>query len=164
MQCTAKSKRSGERCRNHALKGKDVCRMHQGRPVTHGLYSKYKGQVLGDRIRELLDDTELTNMRPQIATLIALAEDLRDRIERVGGVGQSERQAMAALAVEITKAIERYHKVTEGTRHTIRIEQIQVVVSQIVKVADDTIHSCADRKRFVAGLERLALPGPASVN
>ena len=30
MQCTAKSKRSGEQCRNHAVKGKTKCRIHGG--------------------------------------------------------------------------------------------------------------------------------------
>ena len=30
-QCTAKSKRSGSRCRAPALKGKSVCRMHGGK-------------------------------------------------------------------------------------------------------------------------------------
>ena len=31
MQCTAKSKRSGQQCGNHALKGATVCRMHGGK-------------------------------------------------------------------------------------------------------------------------------------
>lgn len=30
MQCTAKSKRSGEQCKNHAMKGKTKCRIHGG--------------------------------------------------------------------------------------------------------------------------------------
>ncbi len=30
-QCTAKSKRSGERCRNHAVHGKTVCHIHGGK-------------------------------------------------------------------------------------------------------------------------------------
>jgi hypothetical protein len=30
-QCTAKSKQSGERCKNFASKGKSVCRIHGGR-------------------------------------------------------------------------------------------------------------------------------------
>ncbi|MFR1534295.1 MAG: HGGxSTG domain-containing protein, partial [Bilophila wadsworthia] len=30
VQCTAKSKRSGEQCRNHAVKGKTKCRIHGG--------------------------------------------------------------------------------------------------------------------------------------
>lgn len=54
QRCKAKSKRSGEQCKNYALKGYSVCRMHgaRGGPKTkegmrrckmaswqHGLYS-----------------------------------------------------------------------------------------------------------------------------
>lgn len=31
QRCRAKSKRSGEQCKNYALKGLDVCRMHGAR-------------------------------------------------------------------------------------------------------------------------------------
>lgn len=31
MQCKAKSKRTGERCRSHAVRGWSVCRMHGAR-------------------------------------------------------------------------------------------------------------------------------------
>lgn len=55
QRCKAKSKRSGEQCKNYAIKGKGVCRMHganggpktiQGHhacktaPLRHGFYSK----------------------------------------------------------------------------------------------------------------------------
>jgi hypothetical protein len=41
VQCDAKSKRSGERCRAPAVRGKTKCRFHggakgSGRPITHG--------------------------------------------------------------------------------------------------------------------------------
>ena len=47
MQCKAR-RRTGKRCRSHAVRGRDVCRMHggapgsggDGRPLIHGLYSK----------------------------------------------------------------------------------------------------------------------------
>lgn len=32
-QCKAKSKRSGERCKKHALKGKNVCKIHGGKSI-----------------------------------------------------------------------------------------------------------------------------------
>lgn len=55
MQCHAKSKRSGKQCKNWAVKGKKVCRMHGARAgiktaegrknqvvavTKHGFYSK----------------------------------------------------------------------------------------------------------------------------
>lgn len=57
LTCRAKSKRSGDRCKNSPLRGKEVCRFHGGRStgpktargkamvalshtIKHGLYSK----------------------------------------------------------------------------------------------------------------------------
>lgn len=71
MQCTARSKRTGERCKAQAMKGKDKCRMHGGStPVKHGLYSKYTKGILADRIEELKNDPALTDLREHIALMI----------------------------------------------------------------------------------------------
>ena len=48
-QCTARAKRSGQRCQLPARPGYAVCRVHGagkgakrgGRPITHGRYSKF---------------------------------------------------------------------------------------------------------------------------
>lgn len=40
MQCTAKSKRSQERCKNRSMKGKTVCRMHGGKSKPAGKGNK----------------------------------------------------------------------------------------------------------------------------
>jgi hypothetical protein len=164
-QCTAKAKRTGKQCRANAIKGKDKCRVHGGMtPIKHGMRSKYKGEVLGDRIQALIDDPDLANMRLQLATLVALAESVLARVEAANEVDESNHSAIMTLAIELTKAIERYHKITEGTKHTIRIEQIQSVVYQIVQVADETIRDVSDRRRFVERLGQLSLPGPPSSN
>jgi hypothetical protein len=61
QRCKAKSKRSGERCKNYAIKEYGVCRMHGAKggpktqrgylickqaPMIHGLYSKETLQEL----------------------------------------------------------------------------------------------------------------------
>lgn len=63
QRCRAKSKRSGKQCKNYAIKGKGVCRMHGARggpktwaglmackkgPWQHGCYSKEALQELKD--------------------------------------------------------------------------------------------------------------------
>jgi hypothetical protein len=95
---------------------------------------------------------------------VAHQQNLLCHYETVGHWGLGGFEAFTKVTVEITKAIERYQKVTEGSRYTIRIEHIQVVINQIVKVADDTITNAADRKRFIDKLGRLSLPADASVN
>lgn len=61
QRCKAKSKRSGQQCKNYAIKNFDVCRMHGARggpktkkglvickkaPFKHGYYTKeFKGEM-----------------------------------------------------------------------------------------------------------------------
>jgi hypothetical protein len=68
-QCTAKAKRSGQRCLLPAREGFSVCRVHGagkgakrgGRPITHGRYSKYlstEEQADFEAFKEHFDLTE----------------------------------------------------------------------------------------------------------
>ena len=65
VQCKARSKRSGVQCRNHAVSGKRVCRIHgafagpktpegisriKQANTTHGKYTKESFLVLGGKI------------------------------------------------------------------------------------------------------------------
>lgn len=69
-RCKARSKRSGERCRGPAVRGKQVCRMHGaggGAPkgnrnaLKHGFYT---AQAVGERqIMSALLKVKLWNMR-----------------------------------------------------------------------------------------------------
>lgn len=68
QRCSARSKRSGERCKNYAVRGFSVCRMHGARggprtcqgkercrtaPLKHGFYSK-QGYAGRKRLRMIL--------------------------------------------------------------------------------------------------------------
>src|SRR5262245_7463361 len=68
-QCTAKAKRTGQRCGLWARHGYTVCRVHGagkkanpgGRPITHGRYSKFltqEEQVDFDEFKKNFDITE----------------------------------------------------------------------------------------------------------
>lgn len=81
-RCTARSKRSGERCRRWATPGSNVCRMHGGRtphgpgtgaPIKHGLYSKYKA-TLGELTDAMYD--------PELAEELALTRMLLERLHQ----------------------------------------------------------------------------------
>ena len=91
-QCTAKSKRSGERCRQWAMHGMTVCYMHGGAShksigtprLKHGRYSKYLPKGLLPRYEEQLDDAGLLGMRDEIALLDARTSDLLARLTSGG--------------------------------------------------------------------------------
>lgn len=74
-RCIAKSKRSQKRCKNPAVYGWRVCRMHgagAGRPPSSGLYSRHLKKLKGiakeyeearkdGKLKELTDDLALTH-------------------------------------------------------------------------------------------------------
>ena len=79
-KCHAKAKHTGNQCKNYAVTGYTVCRFHgagspkAGRPggvnkKAIGRYSKYLPQRLAVRYNEAKADTELLDMRDNIALL-----------------------------------------------------------------------------------------------
>ena len=98
MQCKAKSKRSGERCKKYALKGKAVCMFHGGKSTgppkgsrnasTHGIYEAGLSQAEIDAFPEIelskLDD-ELKICRLRLARALKAEKEsiARDEMERL---------------------------------------------------------------------------------
>jgi hypothetical protein len=89
-QCTAKSKRSGERCRRAATSGRTVCRMHGGKSPSGIASATYKTGRYGravplrllERMREALGDDELLSLHDDIALIDVRIADLLSRVDR----------------------------------------------------------------------------------
>lgn len=87
MRCSAKSKRSGERCKRHASIGRTVCRMHGGatpRGVDHPSwrgkgYSKDLPTQLRDRFAASVDDPDLSSCRNELALIDARLGELFEK-------------------------------------------------------------------------------------
>jgi len=95
MQCTARSKRTGERCRAQAVAGRTVCYHHGGRspagPASpsfkHGRYSRFLPARLQERYQEAVADGELLALREDIALLDARLAEVLGRVDS----GESSR-------------------------------------------------------------------------
>lgn len=80
MQCAAKSKRTGEQCRQPAMTGRTTCYMHGGKTprgaalpqTTHGRYSKDLPTRLAARYEEARNDPDLLNLNAEIQLTYAL--------------------------------------------------------------------------------------------
>lgn len=87
-QCTAKSKRSGERCRAPAMRGRTVCQTHGGKtPVglasphtKHGALSKYLKGPLATIIEDVRTDPELLNLAESIVLYHGRVRQLLTRL------------------------------------------------------------------------------------
>lgn len=89
MQCEAKSKQSGQRCKRHAVPGKRVCVIHGGKSASgaasatfkHGRYSKDLPTRLAQRYHEAQADSELLELREEIALVDSRLADLLLRVD-----------------------------------------------------------------------------------
>lgn len=78
-RCKAKAKNTGERCKNPAVTGYEVCRFHGagtpskgklgGRPIKTGRYSKHLPTRLAARYNEAQNDPDLLQLRDEVALL-----------------------------------------------------------------------------------------------
>tara|TARA_R110002020_G_scaffold72355_4_gene186302 strand:+ start:697 stop:1377 length:681 start_codon:yes stop_codon:yes gene_type:complete len=83
FRCCAKSKQSGNRCKQKVVAGRRVCRYHGGlggRPPTHGRYSKGLGRFQ-EAYQENLNDPNLLDLRESLALLDIC---VRRAVERTG--------------------------------------------------------------------------------
>ena len=112
-QCTATSKRTGERCKANAMKGKDVCRHHGGKSKVgaevatyrDGRYSRYLPERLAARYEEASRDTELLSLREDVALLDARLSEL---------IGQADTGESGAAWARVQKALKDLRKAEAG--------------------------------------------------
>ena len=91
MQCTARSRSTGNQCRQKARPGYKVCRYHgagvikrgtvPGRPPTHGRYSERLQSKLGELIDQFEADPEPLAVESELAAARALFTDFVKRYE-----------------------------------------------------------------------------------
>lgn len=88
-QCTAKSKRSGQQCKRHAVAGKTKCHIHGGKSLSGaaspnfktGRYSKYLPARLAERYQESQTDPQLLALRDEVALVDSRLAELLGRVD-----------------------------------------------------------------------------------
>lgn len=90
-QCDAKSKQSGQRCKNPAM-ANGKCRLHGGKTpkgvasphYKHGRYSKYGPSSLRDAAAEFLRDPDLLSLQSNLALCDARIADVLTKLDEGG--------------------------------------------------------------------------------
>lgn len=111
-RCAAKSKQTGQRCRQRPTPGMKVCRFHGGKSLKgianpafkRGDYSRYAPVRLADKIQVHLADPDVMNLRSEAALLTAQIGETLEVLD-VGGV-LARWQEIAGLVSPLRRAIE----------------------------------------------------------
>ncbi len=158
MQCQAKSKRTGEQCKAHAVTGFRHCRMHggvanNGRPPTHGRYSKAleKHPDILALYEEAKADPNLTETLNEIALMRA---KLQHFLQRWAPVDNPEiLNTVKEYTDAISKLVERREKILHGERVTLTVEHTQAFVARVLDLVGQIYGS--DDERYATLLTRL---------
>ncbi len=121
-QCTAKSKRSGERCKCYAMKGKTVCRIHGGRStgpkkkkknaLTTGLKEVITRETLTEEETKYVDSLEINPIEIMKETIrmlkvkeIRIAKRMMNAINNEKEAGQKDKDGkIKSLYVPLTRS------------------------------------------------------------
>lgn len=175
-QCTANSKRSGERCRRMAMKGRNVCYNHGGKSLAgaeatafkHGRYSRYLPERLVDQYREAMADEEITRLDSEIALVDTKLKDTLGRLHTAGEgpaawqrVQEAHRQLQRAVAAVDADAMRAGLVLLDGAVDSAREENaswglILGLVEQRRKLADTERRRLMDEDRAVT-IDKLML-------
>ena len=142
-QCQAKSKRTGERCRQPAVRGKNVCYYHggapgSGRPVKHALYSKHVPTNWQAEYEYFKSDPQILSLQSDIAVArVARARFLKN----CEGSPLTAELADTILehGIKIGKLIEIHSKVACGERYTITVQGFDALLARVADVINKAI-------------------------
>lgn len=158
-QCTAKSKRSGERCKRHATPGHNVCYIHGGKSlvgVAHpglktGRYSKHLPTRLGERYEAALKDPDLLALRDEIALtdadiariLDALDEEQPDDPEERlhwHRTQEANRDRMQSLIEQRRRLVETERKRLVDLQQMMTAEQAMTLLAAVEAIVRKRVH------------------------
>lgn len=137
-RCKAKAKGTGERCKNAAAKGKEVCRLHggasTGRPLIHGRYSTIKRAALQEKIEAFRNDPAAGDLRDELAILRALLEDYLGRFDDNLNLTGADITLVYNMVDNIGRLVERIAKILAMTALTqAELQLLQVTLIDAIK-------------------------------
>lgn len=172
-QCKAHSKRTGEPCRQPAMVGRDVCRLHGGKSLRgvdsptfkHGRYSRAFQAAGGARFAEILTDPELLSTRAEIAALTVRLESLIARAEDAKpAAGDKAWSQIIKLAEALSSLRNTELRRLEKLQGFMTLEQAQALARALAVSVRDRVASGLQGQVLIDAIHgdiRRALPAPA---
>jgi len=175
MRCKAKSKRSGEQCKKHAVRGREVCHIHGGKSLVgiasptfkHGRFSKSVPARLSESYHEILADPNRLALNNELAVLVARNEELLAALDSEGSARLYKRlratmSAMDRASQDTRTARERGNQEAENRHSQKQAELLNELRRMILRGASeaerwDELRENMDAQRKLAESERKRL-------
>lgn len=174
-QCTAKSKSTGKRCKNPAIVGTNICRLHGGKGVRHGednpAYKtgtrvRYK-EHLPERIlakAEQFSQGDPLDIFEELAIQRSLFADYASRFQAGIPMSLNDVSALMEFTTEIMRSVERIVKMRNETALT--GAEINFLKARAVDVVRKYFDDPERQRQFIRdlfGLEEPSVDGPRRV-
>lgn len=152
-QCKAKAKGSGERCKNKATEGYEVCRIHggatgTGRPPIHGRYSVTRRAGLQEKYQHFFDDPSVGDLRPELALLRATLQGYLDGFDIYGPIEEIHIGRVLEMVDAIGRMVERIAKILSTTALT--QAELQLLQVTLIDAIEEFIPEPERRRAFVS--------------
>lgn len=172
-RCTAKSKRSGGRCKNPPVRGRTVCRMHGGASPVGAASPQYKGAgrfkylpvAMAERYRAAKADPELLALRKDLALLEVRLSTLLERVTETGpaDVDAATWAEIRELVQERLRIVEAEYRRLAATHQLVPLARALMVMQEIATVIARHVTDKATLSAINAEFARLvSIEGPTA--
>jgi hypothetical protein len=140
-RCTATAKSTGERCKNSAVEGWDVCRFHGagspkngttgGAPVKHGRYSAKRKESLQEKIEAFREEDNPGELWEELALLRAVLQEWLGEVE---AIDPETVGVILDLQDSIRRTLDTLNKIQTRTALTqAEMEYLQARIADVFK-------------------------------
>ena len=142
----------GKQCGRQALKNKGLCQFHDS-AEQNALVSQ-KSTTLVKKIETLKADPDLRSFDSHLATLKALSDDIRDRMEDIG-ITDDDRMKLANFIELSTRLLEREARIKSAQKNSVTYEELGEIIKRIAFTINSHCPSCPTRAKLATALAKI---------
>lgn len=161
-RCTATAKSTGKRCRNPAVKGWDVCRVHGagtpkddatgGAPPKHGRYAAKRSESLQKKIRQYRKEDNPAELWEELALLRAVLQEWLSDMDAVTEEGVS---VLLDLQDSIRRTLDTINKIQ--TRSALTAAEVEFLQARVADLFESYLPP-EKRSEAIDELKQIANP------
>lgn len=163
-RCTAHSRRTGEPCRQPAMHGRAVCRLHGGKTPRGQLSPHYRGKGqskdlptrYADRYRMAMEDPELLESRGSVALVdVRIGELLASLPEEPSELDVERWKELLMLFEQRRKLVDTERRREEVLQLNLSANQAALFIHTLMTAVVECVHDRRERQALAQRVEHL---------